>query len=358
MSDNFILIESSQDFTIVGGSEDQFSVFPGAQGPKGDPGEGVPTGGTTGQVLTKRTDEDYDTEWVAPDAGVDPATATPLMDGTAAVGVSDKYAREDHVHPTDTTRASADDLTALQNATLITDTASGSIASFTDGADGLPMKQIIADIDPVQDLNGYDSPWPPGGGKNQIKPATDRTAFGVTYTNNSDGSATVNGTSTGAFICNYYQNSGIIPFDTEGTWTLSGMNSTITGECYIQVTVRNKSDDSIYARRRITPSDPTFTFTVTSEQYISDMFFRMSNGSSATNAKIYPMLEKSSTPHHLLPLLQHLPHQRSRRSDNLPQRSRHEQPGDAPHLMAVRSRDSLRWQPHHQRGRKLCADGG
>ena len=34
-----------------------------------------------------------------------PATATPLMDGTAAVGTSIKYAREDHVHPTDTSRA-------------------------------------------------------------------------------------------------------------------------------------------------------------------------------------------------------------------------------------------------------------
>lgn len=33
------------------------------------------------------------------------ATATPLMDGTAAVGTSVKYAREDHRHPTDTSRA-------------------------------------------------------------------------------------------------------------------------------------------------------------------------------------------------------------------------------------------------------------
>lgn len=33
-----------------------------------------------------------------------PASATPLMDGTAAVGTSAKYAREDHVHPTDTSR--------------------------------------------------------------------------------------------------------------------------------------------------------------------------------------------------------------------------------------------------------------
>lgn len=32
-------------------------------------------------------------------------TATPSMDGTAAVGSSTKYARENHVHPTDTSRA-------------------------------------------------------------------------------------------------------------------------------------------------------------------------------------------------------------------------------------------------------------
>jgi hypothetical protein len=38
-------------------------------------------------------------------AGVGAGTATPLMDGTAAVGTGAKYAREDHVHPTDTTRA-------------------------------------------------------------------------------------------------------------------------------------------------------------------------------------------------------------------------------------------------------------
>ena len=47
----------------------------------------------------------------APSAGNTPitsayaATATPIMDGTAAVGVSLDYARQDHVHPSDTSRA-------------------------------------------------------------------------------------------------------------------------------------------------------------------------------------------------------------------------------------------------------------
>lgn len=35
---------------------------------------------------------------------VTPATEAPLMDGAAAVGTSIKYAREDHVHPYDTSR--------------------------------------------------------------------------------------------------------------------------------------------------------------------------------------------------------------------------------------------------------------
>lgn len=36
-----------------------------------------------------------------------PADAAPLMDGTAAIGTSLDYAREDHVHPTDTSRQAA-----------------------------------------------------------------------------------------------------------------------------------------------------------------------------------------------------------------------------------------------------------
>lgn len=39
-------------------------------------------------------------------------TATPLVDGTAAVGAGVKWAREDHVHPTDTSRADAAATTA------------------------------------------------------------------------------------------------------------------------------------------------------------------------------------------------------------------------------------------------------
>jgi hypothetical protein len=51
-----------------------------------------------------------------------PSTTTPSMDGTAAAGTSTDYARADHVHPTDTSRAAAShthaitDVTNLQSA--------------------------------------------------------------------------------------------------------------------------------------------------------------------------------------------------------------------------------------------------
>ena len=39
-------------------------------GPQGAPGVGLPSGGTTGQVLKKKTDTDYDTEWGDVSGGV------------------------------------------------------------------------------------------------------------------------------------------------------------------------------------------------------------------------------------------------------------------------------------------------
>ena len=69
-----------------------------------------------------------DAKWVVPpDTTYTPASTSPKMDGTAAVGTSAKYAREDHVHPTDTSRAAANhthssnDITAL-NASKLTGT--------------------------------------------------------------------------------------------------------------------------------------------------------------------------------------------------------------------------------------------
>lgn len=46
-------------------------------------------------------------------ASATPSTSVPLMDGIGSVGMESNFARGDHVHPTDTSRASASDLTNL-----------------------------------------------------------------------------------------------------------------------------------------------------------------------------------------------------------------------------------------------------
>lgn len=77
------------------------TIRDGLTGPQGPAGPGVAAGGTTGQVLKKKSGTDYDTEWADESGGgstIEPYTSTPAALGTASAGSSDKYARGDHVH--------------------------------------------------------------------------------------------------------------------------------------------------------------------------------------------------------------------------------------------------------------------
>lgn len=76
------------------------------------------------------------------------------------------------------------------------DATPGPVVSFnTDLKRGI--KNFTAQIEPVQDLHGYDYPWPPGGGKNKFPiTLTTQTVNGTTFTVSSDGHVTVSGTPT------------------------------------------------------------------------------------------------------------------------------------------------------------------
>ena len=61
----------------------------------------------TGAVPTKTSDLTNDSGFITSadvPEGASASTATPLMDGTAAVGTSTAFARGDHVHPSDTSK--------------------------------------------------------------------------------------------------------------------------------------------------------------------------------------------------------------------------------------------------------------
>lgn len=112
----------------------------GPAGPQGEPGSGLeildvyatlqdlqtahPTGspGDAYQVGTAPSFTLY--IWSASQSGwvsagtigsAVPSSALPLMDGIPSAGISDLYSRGDHVHPTDTTRASTQDLETVDD---------------------------------------------------------------------------------------------------------------------------------------------------------------------------------------------------------------------------------------------------
>jgi len=92
------------------------------------------------------------------------------------------------------------DLATLQQfyASLMEDTASGSIASFPDGAENVPVKELSAEIEPIQDLHGYSNPWPAGGNVNKFDLTTFdyRTNHGITFARDGN-DIVISGTSDG-----------------------------------------------------------------------------------------------------------------------------------------------------------------
>lgn len=89
-------------------------MIPGPPGPQGEQGPAGPEGpqgpqgeqgatGATGPQGPQGPKGDPQT----------PSDATPLMDGTGAAGTAATYARGDHVHPTDTTRAADSEVVKL-----------------------------------------------------------------------------------------------------------------------------------------------------------------------------------------------------------------------------------------------------
>ena len=79
----------------------------------------------------------YNTSWtntneIVPDKTVEKATTNPLMDGVATIGSSNKYAAADHIHPTDTSRASQSDFSALSQQVSTNTTAIGQKANQSD----------------------------------------------------------------------------------------------------------------------------------------------------------------------------------------------------------------------------------
>ena len=112
---------SSNDYT----STEKTKLANVASGAQVNVLEGIQKNGDTVQIVnkianisvpTKTSDITNDSGFITTSdipEGAAASTTTPVMDGTAAVGTELAFARGDHVHPTDTSRAAASDVTAL-----------------------------------------------------------------------------------------------------------------------------------------------------------------------------------------------------------------------------------------------------
>lgn len=172
---------------------------------------------------------------------------------------------------------------------LPTDTASGSIVSFSDGADGVPVRSVTVDIEPIQDLHGQDAPYPAGGGKNLLPTPTQetQTVNGVTVKANADGSITFSGTASSSISINF------VFFDlAAGDYILSNIGSNAaSSEENTTIYVRDNTNGVTLADFRLGNSVSNIVFTLT--ETINIRFYAVLQSGATVSGTLYPMIRRS-----------------------------------------------------------------
>ena len=179
--------------------------------------------------------------------------------------------------------------------------ASGSLVSFSDGAD-LPMPSFICNIDAVQDLHGYDSPWVGGAGKNKLPMTVD----GIKAINTSgtwnDNVYTINDvtftvmTDNGGNVIGIKAN-GTASANNTRLWIgyiedgepISGakLSGTPTNDVNARITVqRNSSPWTTYG----TDYGSEATISTIASGIEVQIFITIENATTLTNAIFYPMI--------------------------------------------------------------------
>ena len=187
-------------------------------------------------------------------------------------------------------------------AAFVTEQTSGSIASFTDGADDVPLKDLVVNISPVQSGTGDPSPTnirPITGfdaanvfvdGVNILRYRSDipssTTLSGITYTVNADGSVTMNGTSTSTNGFALTRATEPCPFKPGLTYRFrmfGGYDGT-NGYGNLQLYIDGIS--------MFTSSDRTFT--MPDHFDAAYLRIRLGGGNTIDNATVYPMVTLES----------------------------------------------------------------
>lgn len=163
-----------------------------------------------------------------------------------------------------------------------TETASGNPINITDAAN-YPALSVVTALEPVQDLHGYDKPWPAGGGKNLLPLPAAEIKNGYTLTHNADGSVTVKGSGNATTYFDFFDGT----FDSTqyaGYAFTSGLSASVTG-----VTFRISSSDRVLIQQ-------TSTIMTISDNG-NGLYFAIriaGNTDLSSGVTIYPMLRAST----------------------------------------------------------------
>ena len=176
-------------------------------------------------------------------------------------------------------------LKILKGGTASYETISGNPVSFT--ARNAPLRQLSVAFSPVQDLHGYDSPWPAGGGKNLLyqMPTTSQTINGVAWSINADGSITANGTATGDSTFFYIPNTSGIGYSFDGDYKYKNFGYVSTSIMKIGVKIGD-AWKTVYSNSYSDVSDV--------HGQIKQMWLQIRDGQTANNIAIYPLICKAS----------------------------------------------------------------
>lgn len=166
-------------------------------------------------------------------------------------------------------------------------TETGDIVTYQ-GDDLTAVKSLTTALEPIQDLHGYDSPWPAGGGKNLIPPfkVTSGSGAGLTMTPNDDGTIRIHGTATNTSSTLISQKTVSITLPA-GTYTFYHGISDLYNKIYCQIVTSGYNFFSRYAKD---------TYTIANEFTITrlDIGVNAADG-EAIDVTIKPQLELGST---------------------------------------------------------------
>lgn len=169
------------------------------------------------------------------------------------------------------------------------------IVTFDASAADMPLKGLTVNIEPVQDLHGYDHPWPGGGGKNLLENMMQsQTISGVTITVNDDGSFKTSGTAQANISLALYSKRSIADL-VGGNIVISGCPANGSKNTYcINLYYHNSTGGTIDTATQVETGNG-LSVNVPANAVDVSIALTISLGTNVSNLIWYPMLRLSST---------------------------------------------------------------